>query len=64
VTSAEAIAGALPAAPPYGATRLVYQHLTDGRGRAVAGTALRMQGLLYLSHHYCTQGGCGACPLS
>jgi hypothetical protein len=61
---AETIACALPSTATYGATRIVYEYQKDARGRAIANTALRNQGLLYLSHNYCTQGGCGKCPLS
>lgn len=62
--AAEVLARALPVAGPYGITKLVYTNLRGGRGRPLVRTALCHQGLLYLSRNYCTQGGCGTCPLS
>jgi hypothetical protein len=47
---------------PYGATRFLEKNLK--RGQAVSRSALFQQGLLHLFRAYCTQGGCGRCPLS
>ncbi len=44
----------------YGAVR----HLHEAIGPAVRSSMRRQQGMLYLFHQYCTQGGCGKCPLS
>ncbi len=54
----------LPRAGPYGATRFLEEALRSGDGRAFRLNARRQQGLLHLYHAYCTQGGCGRCPLS
>jgi hypothetical protein len=49
---------ALPAR--YGAVR----HLHSATGPAVRPDMRRQQGMLYLLRQYCSQGGCGRCPLS
>jgi len=57
--SIERVFAALPLPARYGAVR----HLHE----AAAGLGLdtrRQQGMLYLLRQYCTQGGCGKCPLS
>lgn len=50
----------LPRPAAYGAVR----HLDRALGGAVPIDARRQQGMLYLLRWYCTQGGCGRCPLS
>ena len=57
---AETLYGLLPLPARYGAVR----HLHDAIGADVAINARRQQGMLYLLKQYCTQGGCGRCPLS
>ena len=51
----------LPRSGSYGATRLLESSLFSRGGQW---GACCQQGLLYLYHQYCTQGGCGVCPLS
>lgn len=56
---AEAAYGRLPLPARYGAVRHLH--------RALGGlplSARRQQGMLYLLRQYCSQGGCGKCPLS
>jgi hypothetical protein len=50
----------LPRPGPYGCTR----HLDEALAGGPALGAQRQQGMLYLFRHYCSQGGCGRCPLS
>ncbi|HTE65772.1 MAG TPA: DUF2851 family protein [Candidatus Binatia bacterium] len=57
---AEAFYARLPLPAQYGAVR----HLHEAAGRAVRVDFRRQQGMLYLLRQYCTQGGCGRCPLS
>jgi hypothetical protein len=59
-TRAEIAYRALPIPARYGAVK----HLHSALGGAVALNTRRQQGMLYLLKQYCTQGGCGACPLS
>jgi len=40
------------------------RHLHTALAGAVPLNARRQQGMLYLLKRYCTQGGCGKCPLS
>jgi hypothetical protein len=54
---------ALPAAPSYGKTGFLESNLRPQTGR-IARTALEQQGLLGLIGEWCSQGGCGRCPLS
>jgi len=55
----------LPAAGSYGVTAHLERALALQGGRRLTGSARRQQGLLWLLHHYCRQGGCaGACPIS
>jgi hypothetical protein len=55
----------LPAAGSYGVTAHLERALALQGGRRLTGSARRQQGLLWLLHHYCRQGGCaGACPLA
>jgi hypothetical protein len=56
----EALYARLPLPARYGAVR----HLHEAAGRAVHVDFRRQQGMLYLLRQYCTQGGCGRCPLS
>ena len=57
---AEALYARLALPARYGAVR----HLHEAAGRAVRVDFRRQQGMLYLLRQYCTQGGCGRCPLS
>jgi hypothetical protein len=57
---AEAAYGALPLPARYGAVK----HIHAALGGEVPLNARRQQGMLYLLKQYCTQGGCGKCPLS
>ena len=50
----------LPLPARYGAVR----HLHEVTRPDVGSSMRRQQGMLYLFHQYCTQGGCGKCPLS
>lgn len=54
----------LPRASRYGVTRFLEEALRNSEGRALRLNARRQQGLLHLYHAYCTEGGCGRCPLS
>ncbi|MEO8456337.1 MAG: DUF2851 family protein [Chloroflexota bacterium] len=56
----EGVFAQLPAPARYGAVR----HLHGVADGAVKVGMRRQQGMLYLLHQYCTQGGCGKCPLS
>lgn len=56
----EEVFAGLPLPARYGAVR----HLHDVTGGTVAVGMRRQQGMLYLLGQYCTQGGCGKCPLS
>jgi hypothetical protein len=53
----------LPASPAYGKTGFLEANLRPAKGR-IARTALEQQGLLGLIAEWCSQGGCGRCPLS
>jgi len=53
----------LPAAPTYGRTAFLEANLRPAKGR-VARNALQSQGLLGYVAQWCSQGGCGRCPLS
>ena len=57
---AKAVYARLPLPARYGAVR----HLHEAVGGGVAITMRRQQGMLYLLRGYCSQGGCGRCPLS
>ena len=59
----------LPAAGGYGVTAHLERALAPNGGRRLTASARRQQGLLYLLHRYCRQGGCACfgasvCPLS
>jgi hypothetical protein len=56
----EAVFARLPLPACYGAVR----HLHEVIRPHVRPDMRRQQGMLYLLHQYCTQGGCGNCPLS
>jgi hypothetical protein len=60
VSRIEGIFARLPLPARYGSVR----HLHDVTRGAVTSTMRRQQGMLYLLGQYCTQGGCGNCPLS
>ena len=53
----------LPRPAVYGATKSLEQGLAD-QGERLPINARRAQGLLALHRDWCTQGGCGRCPLS
>jgi hypothetical protein len=55
---------ALPAPTVYGATRPLTTALRDDRGRTLVRDAATAQGALLFTRRWCTQGGCGCCPLS
>jgi hypothetical protein len=57
---------ALPALPPYGRSRGLERNLTpgDGAGARPVASAVAQQGLLAFQTEWCSQGGCGRCPLS
>jgi hypothetical protein len=56
----EEVFAELPLPARYGAVR----HLHEVTRPDVRSNMRRQQGMLYLLHQYCTQGGCGKCPLS
>jgi hypothetical protein len=53
-----------PRPSPFSITRHLDQAMSTGRGEGVRIDARRQQGMLHLYRNYCTQGGCGRCPLS
>jgi len=66
---AQALFRRLPAAGSYGVTAHLERALALEGRRRLTGSARRQQGLLYLLHQYCRQGGCArigdsVCPLS
>ena len=58
-----ALFGKLPRPAVYGVTRHIEEALASD-GIRVPVNARRAQGLLALNQDWCTQGGCGRCPLS
>ena len=58
--AAEALYALLPRGSDYGDTRHLRAALIGVRTNGFQ----RQQGMLYLHRGYCTQGGCGRCPLS
>jgi hypothetical protein len=58
------LAAALPASPAYGKTGFLESNLRLADGRRGVSNALEQQGLLSLLGQWCSQGGCGRCPLS
>ncbi len=61
---AMALAASLPAAAAYGKTRFLEANLAPAEGNRAVRGALAQQGLLSLLSEWCSQGGCGRCPLS
>ncbi|HET9476054.1 MAG TPA: DUF2851 family protein [Dehalococcoidia bacterium] len=57
---AETLYARLPLPARYGNV----SHIHNALGDAVPVNARRQQGMLYLLREYCSQGGCGRCPLS
>jgi hypothetical protein len=55
----ERVFAQLPLPARYGNVRHLHEATSDLRM-----SAQRQQGMLYLQNQYCTQGGCGRCPLS
>jgi hypothetical protein len=53
----------LPAAPSYGKTAFLASNLRPAKG-SIARNALQSQGMLGYVSEWCSQGGCGKCPLS
>jgi hypothetical protein len=62
--AAVALLEALPALPPYGKTAFLERNLTGAGGKRRVRRALEQQGLLAFLKRWCSQGGCGRCPLS
>jgi hypothetical protein len=58
------LAAQLPAAPAYGKTQFLENNLRSDSKRRPVRSALQQQGLLALHAAWCSQGGCGRCPLS
>jgi hypothetical protein len=58
------LVAALPAQRPYGKTGFLERNLRRPDGRRLVRAALHQQGLLGLLADWCSQGGCGRCPLS
>lgn len=58
------LASALPLLPPYGKTAFLERNLVRADGKRRTRSALDQQGLLALHTAWCSQGGCGRCPLS
>jgi len=54
----------LPAGPAYGKTLFLEKNLVTGDGKRRVRTVLEQQGLLAFLSGWCSQGGCGRCPLS
>jgi len=61
--AARALFAKLPRAAVYGVTRYLEEALAS-EGVRVPVNARRAHGLLALNRDWCTQGGCGRCPLS
>jgi hypothetical protein len=55
---------ALPPGASYGKTRFLERNLARQDGRKRVPGVLAQQGLLGLLNDWCSQGGCGRCPLS
>lgn len=60
----ERLLAGLPPSPAYGRTRFLEENLRPAGGRRRVTNALQQQGLLALLSNWCSQGGCGRCPLS
>lgn len=61
---AMALLTALPAGASYGKTRFLEHNLKRVNGKKRVRGVVAQQGLLGLLNDWCTQGGCGRCPLS
>ncbi len=61
--SVQAIYRELPG-PPYGKTNALTKALLDDTGTSLVRGAAAGQGALQMVRDWCTQGGCGRCPLS
>ena len=61
---ASRLAAQLPALPVYGKTRQLEANLAKSGGGRRVQLALEQQGLLAMHTDWCSQGGCGRCPLS
>lgn len=61
---AESLLAGLGAATAYGKTAFLERHLRASSGRRLVRGALEQQGLLAYLGKWCSQGGCGRCPLS
>jgi hypothetical protein len=59
-----ALLAALPAGASYGKTRFLEHNLKRADGKKRVRGVLAQQGLLGLLNDWCSQGGCGRCPLS
>ena len=59
-----ALLEALPAGASYGKTRFLEHNLKRANGKKRVRGVLAQQGLLGLLNDWCSQGGCGRCPLS
>lgn len=56
--------GELPAPAAYGQTKLITAALSRDDGTSLVRGGAVMQGALQMTRDWCTQGGCGHCPLS
>ncbi len=54
----------MPGPQTYGRTRLLASALKDEEGASLVRGAAGVQGALQMTRDWCTQGGCGHCPLS
>ena len=54
----------LPAPQTYGISRVIAGALRDERDRSLLRSAASVQGAVQMTRDWCTQGGCGRCPLS
>ena len=63
-SKAEALLAGMRAAPVYGKTAFLERNLRAASSRRLVRRALEQQGLLAFLAQWCSQGGCGRCPLS
>jgi hypothetical protein len=63
-SQAEALLTQLQPSAPYGRTAFLEANLVRPSGKRRVASALEQQGLLALLEDWCSQGGCGRCPLS
>jgi hypothetical protein len=61
---AQTLLAGLAAGAAYGKTAFLEANLRAPGGRRLVRTALEQQGLLAFLGQWCSQGGCGRCPLS